>query len=149
MNDELEVLLRVAAAAFLGGVIGFERKMAGKSAGLRTHMLVALSAALFVGLGELAVSHFPAGGDDSARGELQYDPIRTIQAVVIGIGFLGSGITFVNQERTRTHGLTTAAAVWATAGVGLACGLGLFVTAAGTTLLLLLILRALMRYGED
>lgn len=149
MHEELIVLLRLTVAALLGAAIGFERERAHKAAGLRTHMLVAISAALFVGLGELAVASFPVSGPEGFAGELQYDPIRVIQAVVIGIGFLGSGVTFVNREHTHAQGLTTAAAVWGTSGVGIACGLGLYVTATGATLLLLFVLRVLMRFGGD
>ena len=108
-------------------------------------MLVAMSAAFFVVLGEQAVEHFGTSG----RGRLQYDPLRVIQAVVIGIGFLGSGIIFVDRDGTRTQGLTTAASVWATAGVGIAAGLGRFWAALGATLLFLGVLRLLVRYDRS
>lgn len=142
---ELFLLLRVAVAGVLAAAVGFERETAGQSAGLRTHMLVAMSAALFVGLGETAVRRFPDYGGDA----LQYDPIRVIQAVVIGIGFLGGGIIFVNREHTRTIGLTTAASVWATSGIGIATGLGMYVAATGATLLFVFVLRVLGRLVTD
>ena len=142
---DLTLVLRVLAAGVLAALIGYEREAAGKSAGLRTHMLVAMSAAFFVVLGEQAVEHFGTSG----RGRLQYDPLRVIQAVVIGIGFLGSGIIFVDRDGTRTQGLTTAASVWATAGVGIAAGLGRFWAALGATLLFLGVLRLLVRYDRS
>jgi putative Mg2+ transporter-C (MgtC) family protein len=144
-SADVTLVLRLLAAAVLAALIGYEREAAGKSAGLRTHMLVAMSAAFFVVLGEQAVEHFGTSG----RGRLQYDPLRVIQAVVIGIGFLGSGIIFVDRDRTRTQGLTTAASVWATAGVGIAAGLGRFWAALGATLLFLGVLRLLVRYDRS
>lgn len=140
MLEQAEVLLRILVAAVLTGAIGYERERAGKSAGLRTHMLVGMSAALFVGLGELAVTTFPLQEFEGGEIGLRYDPIRVLQAIVIGVGFLGSGIIFVDRDRTRTLGLTTAASIWATAGVGIATGLGLFVAALGTTIMFILVL---------
>lgn len=145
MLEQAEVLLRILVAAALAGAIGFERETAGKSAGLRTHMLVGMSAALFVGLGELAVTTFPLQEFEGGEIGLRYDPIRVLQAIVIGVGFMGSGIIFVDRDRTRTLGLTTAASIWATAGIGIAAGLGLFVTAVGTTVLFYLVLRVFGR----
>ncbi len=146
MDDQLSILLRVIIAGVLAGAIGYERERAGKSAGLRTHMLVGMSSALFVGVGELAVLNFPSVPSGMEDVGLRYDPIRVIQAIVIGVGFLGGGIIFVDREHTRTVGLTTAAAVWGTAGIGLTVGLGLYLAAAGTTLLFILVLRLLSRF---
>lgn len=145
---ELFLLLRVALAGVLAAVVGYERETAGQSAGLRTHMLVAMSAALFVGLGEMAVRNFP-DPPVAPSAEMRYDPIRVIQAVVIGIGFLGGGIIFVNREHTRTIGLTTAASVWATSGIGIATGLGMYVAATGAALLFVFVLRVLGRLVAD
>ena len=141
IQSELLVLLRIVIAGVLGGVVGYERETAGQSAGLRTHMLVAMSAALFVTMGETAVRHFPS----EAGAGLLYHPIRIIQAIVIGIGFLGGGIIFVDKEHTRTVGLTTAASVWGTSGLGIATGFGMYVIAVGGALLFVLVLRALER----
>lgn len=145
IHSELLLLLRLVIAGALAAVVGYERETAGQSAGLRTHMLVAMSAALFVTMGETAVRHFPDEGGDA----LQYDPIRVIQAVVIGIGFLGGGIIFVDKEHTRSIGLTTAASVWATSGIGIATGLGMYVVAAGAALLFVFVLRVLARLGHN
>jgi len=142
MHSELLVLLRITVAGVLAAIVGYERESAGQSAGLRTHMLVAMSAALFATMGETAVRDFPV----AEGAELQYDPIRIIQAIVIGIGFLGGGIIFVDKEHTRTIGLTTAASVWATSGIGIASGFGMYVTAVGATLLFVFVLRVLGRF---
>ncbi|HEX5581979.1 MAG TPA: MgtC/SapB family protein [Gemmatimonadaceae bacterium] len=143
MLDQLDVLLRIVVAGVLTGAIGYERESAGKSAGLRTHMLVGMSAALFVGLGELAVTGFPHPGAAVGDAGLRYDPMRILQATVIGVGFLGGGIIFVDRERKRALGLTTAASIWGTAGIGMTCGLGLYVTAIGATVLFIVVLHLL------
>jgi putative Mg2+ transporter-C (MgtC) family protein len=125
-------------------VLGWERESARKPAGLRTHMLVGIAAALFTVLGELAI----AGAADVPNG-LRADPVRVIQAVAVGIGFLGTGVIFVAKEGDRVLGLTTAASIWATAGVGIAAGSGRFVLAIGSTLLLMLVLRGMSRFDRD
>jgi putative Mg2+ transporter-C (MgtC) family protein len=133
------ILIRLLVAALLAGVLGWEREQAGKSAGFRTHMLVGISAALYTGLAELATAELGAEGHS--------DPIRAIQAVAVGIGFLGGGMIFVNHDRVQ--GLTTAASVWATAAVGIAAGLGHHRLAAGATLLLAVVLHVLARFERN
>lgn len=138
---ELELLLRLVVAGGLGAVLGWEREAAHKPAGLRTLMLVGIGSALFTVLGELAVRDHPAG-----PGEIRADPIRVIQAVALGIGFLGSGVIFVAKSGDYVLGLTTAASIWATAAIGMAAGLAHYVLAAGATLLLLIVLRVMIRF---
>jgi putative Mg2+ transporter-C (MgtC) family protein len=123
----------------LAGVLGWERERAGKSAGLRTHMLVGIAAALYTGLAEVASVELGAG---------RSDPLRAIQAVAMGIGFLGGGIIFVNRN-DRVQGLTTAASIWATAAMGVAAGLGHFRLAAGVTVLLAIVLHVLARFDRS
>lgn len=139
MHPDFAILIRLLVAALLAGVLGWERERAGKSAGLRTHMLVGLSAALYTGLAELATAEL--GSDGRA------DPIRAIQAVAVGIGFLGGGVIYVSNDRVK--GLTTAASIWATAAMGIAVGLAHYRLAAGATLLLALVLHALARFDRD
>lgn len=141
MPTELQLLVRLLVAAALAGVLGFERERARKSAGLRTHMLVSIAAALYTTIGQLSVAEIPPHTD-----VLRADPIRAVQAVAIGIGFLGSGVIFVSRQEERVQGLTTAASIWAAAAIGLAAGLGHYVLAAGATLLLLFVLRVLARF---
>ena len=105
------VLIRVIAATFLGALFGFQRERAGKPAGLRTHILVSLGTAVVV----LACS---GSGMDMA-GES-----RVIQGIVTGIGFIGAGSILKVSEERDIRGLTTAAGLWLTAAVGVACGLG-------------------------
>jgi len=106
----LAVIVRVVAAAVLGAVIGGERELEGKAAGLRTHMLVSLGAALFV------IAPREAG---LRGGELAY----AVQGVAAGIGFIGAGTILKLAERERIKGLTTAASIWMTAAIGIAAGI--------------------------
>ena len=141
MHPELVLVVRLLAAAALAALLGWEREYAGKPAGLRTHMLVGIGSALYTVIAELSVAEIPS----SAEG-FQADPIRVIQAVAIGIGFLGSGVIFVSRHEDRVRGLTTAASIWATAAIGMASGLGYYVLAVSATVLLLVVLRILVRF---
>ena len=141
MHPELQFLIRLLVAAALAAVLGWEREHARKSAGLRTHMLVGIAAALYTAIAELAVS-----GTSPDPGGFQADPIRVVQAVAIGIGFLGSGVIFVSRHEDRVQGLTTAASIWATAAIGVAAGLEHYVLAVGATIMLLFVLRVLVRF---
>ena len=107
----VHVLIRLLSAAVLGAVVGFERERAGKPAGLRTHILVALGTAVFV----VACSSVGMSTDALSR---------VIQGIVTGIGFLGAGSILKLNEQRDIQGLTTAAGVWMTAAVGIAAGLG-------------------------
>jgi putative Mg2+ transporter-C (MgtC) family protein len=107
----VRMVIRLLAAALLGAMVGIQREQIGKPAGMRTHMLVALGAALFT-LGGVEA------GMDSA------DLSRVIQGLVTGIGFLGGGAILKLSKEREIQGLTTAAGIWMTAGVGVAAGLG-------------------------
>ena len=122
------ITLRLLIAAILGGILGFEREQKGKAAGLRTHMLVALGAALFVLIPQ------QAGASDA-------DLTRVMQGLIAGVGFLGAGaIIKGNGGEEDIRGLTTAAGIWLTAAIGMAAGLGREATAVLSTLIALLIL---------
>ncbi len=121
------IALRLLVAAALGGLLGYERELRGKSAGLRTHMLVAIGAALFV-----MIPH-QAGASSS---ELS----RVMQGLIAGVGFLGAGSIIVGTKEAEAKGLTTAAGIWVTAAIGVAAGLGRESTAVLSTTVALLIL---------
>ena len=125
----LDITLRLVAAMVLGGSIGIEREFRSKDAGFRTHFLVALGSALFT-----VVSQYGFGIDLK-------DSSRVAAQVVSGIGFLGAGTIIFQKNMVR--GLTTAAGLWVTAAIGLACGTGLYLIAAITTTLVLVGLEAL------
>ncbi|MEO7501186.1 MAG: MgtC/SapB family protein [Gemmatimonadaceae bacterium] len=139
-----ELLLRVVIAGILTGLLGWERQSAGKPAGFRTLLLVGMAACLFVVVGEAAAVTYPAGSSS-----LRIEPFQLIQAVAVGIGFLGSGVVFLSQDGTRVSGLTTAASIWATAAIGLTVGFGRYFLAAGTTVLMLVTLRVLRRFDSS
>jgi len=141
VHPELSFLLRILVAALLAGLLGYEREHARKAAGLRTHMLVGIAAALYTVLGVLAFEDHAAH-----HGALGADPIRVIQAVALGVGFLGGGMIVTRREGKTVRGLTTAASIWATAAIGIAAGLAYYVLAVGATVLLLVVLRLLLRF---
>ena len=125
----IEFIARIFVAAVLGGLIGLEREYREKAAGLRTHFLVALGSALF-----MIISAYGFEGvlkDENMR----LDVSRIAAQVVSGIGFIGAG-TIIFQKNA-VHGLTTAAGVWVTAAIGLACGAGLYVLSVVATVLVL------------
>jgi len=121
------VVLRLVLAAVLGGLIGMQRELAGKSAGLRTHMLVALGSALFVLL------PVQAGIELS-------DLSRVIQGLLAGVGFLCAGVILKAVGEEHVHGLTTSASLWMAAAIGMGAGLGREATAVLSTLMALAIL---------
>ena len=134
-----EQLLRLASAVLAGTVLGLNRKVGGKAAGMRTHALVSLGAAVSVLAAELLVQGTP----DTDRGAAT----RVMQGVISGIGFLGAGAIIKGGERGMVKGLTTAASIWLAAAVGLASGAGFWQTALLATALGLLVLIA-GRYVE-
>ena len=139
----MEFIFRAFIAALLGGMIGFEREYRAKEAGLRTHFLVAMGSALF-----MIVSQY---GFNAVLGtSITLDPSRVAAQVVSGIGFIGAG-TIIFQKHV-IKGLTTAAGLWVTSAIGLACGSGLYLLSVASTLLVLLCLETiffiLMRIGS-
>ncbi len=124
MNAELEMVLRLVLAAVLGGIIGYQRERSGKPAGFRTMILISLGAALFTVIGTFGFT----GGD----------PGRVAAGIVTGVGFLGAGTIF--HHRQIVEGLTTAAAMWVTAAIGLASGAGFYIIAPAAALLTFLVL---------
>ena len=135
-----EWILRLLLAGFLGGLIGLEREMRAKGAGIRTHFIVALGSALF-----MVISMYAFEGTD------KFDSSRVAAGVVSGIGFIGGGVIIF--QRNVIRGITTAAGMWVAAAIGLACGAGpkMYPLAIAATLLTLLVLEMLhffhLRYG--
>jgi putative Mg2+ transporter-C (MgtC) family protein len=134
------ILIRLFIAACLGAIIGFERAEAG-TAGLRTHILIALAAALFTTLA-FEIFHTALEG-----GSQNPDPIRAIEAVTAGIAFLGAGAIF--QQRGSVQGLTTGAGMWLAGAVGVATALGYYLIAIAAALLALLVLAAMRHFSHD
>lgn len=133
--EAVRITFRLLVAAALGGLLGWERQATGKAAGLRTHMLVSLGAALFVLVPERA-------------GMRLEDISRIFQGITSGIGFLGAGAILKLSQRGRIKGLTTAAGIWLTAAVGMAAGMGKVASALIGAVLALLILAGLRRVED-
>ncbi len=129
--DSAEILLRVGLAAVLGGAIGFERELREREAGLRTHLLVSVGAALFTLVSAYAWSDWAFSTEEG----LVFDPTRIAAQVVTGIGFLGAGA--IIREGLSVRGLTTAATLWVVAAIGMATGAGYYAAAVITTVLVL------------
>jgi putative Mg2+ transporter-C (MgtC) family protein len=128
-----DIIGRLLLAALVGGAIGFERETAGQEAGLRTHLMLALGAAVFGEISVGAWDHFQTGTQNSI---FRADVTRVASYVAAGIGFVGGGAIVKNAGAVR--GLTTAASLWVAGAVGLACGVGFWLPAvAGTTIGLL------------
>jgi putative Mg2+ transporter-C (MgtC) family protein len=129
MAEELALLGKVIVASLLGGLVGLEREFADKPAGLRTHMLVGATSAFLVILAYQAVNVL------SAEEYLRTDPIRMIEAIVVGISFLGAGTILKNtgQKDADVEGLTTSASILSVAAVGIAVGLNNYILAVGVT----------------
>jgi len=127
-----EAFVRIGAAAGLGGIVGLERELDEKAAGLRTHMLVAVGSALFTMVGAYGFEDFPA---------TSVDPTRVAAQVVTGIGFLGAGLIF--RQGFTIRGLTTAASLWLVAAIGMSAGAAFWLGAVITTVVALISLRPL------
>ncbi len=121
------ITLRLSVAAILGGLLGYERERNGKNAGVRTHMLVAIGAALFILVPQQA-------------GASTEDLTRVLQGLIAGVGFLGAGAIIQGTKDVETRGLTTAAGLWVTAAIGVSAGMGRESTAVLSTLLALFVL---------
>lgn len=139
-----EFILRVFIAAILGAIIGFEREYRAKEAGVRTHFLVAMGSALFMILSQYGF------GDMLGAPSISLDPSRIASQVVTGIGFIGAGTIIFQKHMIK--GLTTAAGLWVTSAIGLACGAGMYLLATTATLLVLICLETiyfiLHRFGS-
>ena len=140
-KPQLLVLIEVFVAMVLGSVIGYEREKADKPAGLRTHMLVAGAAALFVGLGNMLVHEWAR----KFGTQLQSDPIRLFEAIITGISFLGAGTIIFHRNTERVEGITTAASLLMTAAIGATIGMGQWVLGTVLTGLVFVILHLLGR----
>ena len=133
ITQTTQIIVRLLVAALLGSLLGFEREMKGKNAGVRTHMLVALGAALFILVPQQA-------------GATVGDLSRVMQGLIAGIGFLGAGAIIMGSQQGATRGLTTAANIWLTAAIGVSAGMGRESLAVLSTIIALIVLTAVPRF---
>jgi putative Mg2+ transporter-C (MgtC) family protein len=136
-SQNLEIFYQLFLAAILGGLIGTEREIKGRLAGTKTHALVCLGACLFTIISTVGFQNFSWG--------TSFDPSRVAAQIIIGIGFIGAGLIIF--QRSQIQGLTTAAGIWVTAGIGMTTGLKLYFVALFATFLVLLIF-TLLYYFE-
>ncbi len=134
LSMELDIVIKVVLAAVLGGLVGLERQVEKRPAGLRTHMLICIGAAVF---GLVAIYYFPKDNASISR---------MWQNVLTGVGFLGAGA--VIKEEHSVHGLTTAAGVWAVAAIGLAVAGGLYFLAGTATVVVLITLHIVQHFEK-
>ncbi len=139
MNFDVHILdiIKVIYSIFLGGLIGLERELAGKPAGLRTHMLVAGAATLLVILGDTIVARFDSS---PYLDTIMADPIRIMEAIITGISFLGAGTIIFKSQKESIEGLTTAASILFGSGIGMAVALDQFGMASVLTVVVIIVL---------
>ncbi|HDR8094987.1 TPA: MgtC/SapB family protein [Bacillus cereus] len=137
MSVDFDFIIRIGVAGLLGAMIGIEREIRSKEAGLKTHFLVAVGSALIMVVSKYAFS------DIVFEEHMSLDPSRIAAQVVSGVGFLGAGTIIIQKQAVK--GLTTAAGLWATAGIGLAIGAGMYVVGIGATILVLIGLEIVSR----
>lgn len=141
---ELSILFRLLLAVLLGGLVGMEREIHGRPAGFRTHLLVTVGACLMSVVSEHYYLKYAFLDGTSV---VRFDPSRVAAQIVTGIGFLGAGV--ILKEGLAVRGLTTAACLWVTAGIGMAVGCGLYLPAIAVTIIALtslLLLKRLERF---
>ena len=136
-NYQVQIIFQLVLALALGAVIGLEREYKGKEAGLQTYSLVTLGACLF------AIISFEFFNFFTGKVGINFDPLRIIQAIAIGIGFIGAGVIIHRQD--HVEGITTAAGLWCSAAIGVAVGAKLYLLALLTTLMITIIL---VGFGE-
>lgn len=134
--QNLEIIFQLGLAIVLGGAIGLDREHAEKPAGFRTHMLVCTAAAVLVMLGDVIG---PRYRDIVGADVVRTDPIRLMQTIITGISFIGAG-TILRNKRGPVEGLTTAATLFFTATIGIAIGLGAYLLAIASTVLVVIVL---------
>jgi putative Mg2+ transporter-C (MgtC) family protein len=138
-QQQLQMIASVAIATVLGAVVGAERELADRPAGLRTHAILGAASCLLVTLGDVLLTHFVT---DSMPGVLRADPIRIVEAVVTGTAFLGAGTIFRHRgAKEHVEGLTTAASLLLVAAIGISVALRQILVAVAITVLTLLLLR--------
>ncbi|MEI8339207.1 MAG: MgtC/SapB family protein [bacterium] len=127
--DIIEIITRLGIAVLLGGLVGVERTLAGKAAGMRTYALVSMGSAMFVMISTDVYNILAL--------DTSFDPLRMASQIVVGIGFIGAGLVVYNNN--KTSGLTSAAGLWVAAAIGMACGFALYNMAMVATVITILV----------
>ncbi len=135
-DTEISIFLRIVVVSLLAGALGWERESAGKAAGLRTHILVGIACFRFIAIGQFMAVSFRPYGD-----HVRFDAAGLVGAIVTGISFLGAGMIFFKRGSSDVRGLTTAAGILTTAGIGILVGLERYFLAVGSTVIVFFVLR--------
>lgn len=135
---QIDMIISVLIAVFIGGIIGMERELSGKPAGLRTHMLVSGAAAFLVKLTHVLIVT-SANEELSKPFIIQSDPVRIIQAIIIGFSFIGAGTIIQRKSEERIEGLTTAASILFTTGLGIAVACNQYLASFGVAIIILIV----------
>ena len=133
-SEEIDILLKVIVAVCLGGVIGIERELAKKPAGIRTHMFVAGAATLVMSVSILLINQFNA-----TFGNVQSDPVRVIEAIIVGISFIGAGTVLKSEKDHNVYYLTTAASILFASAIGITVALERYWLAISLTALVIIV----------
>ncbi len=139
LTDELIIVVHVIVGALLAGIIGLERELSDKPAGFRTNMIVGGAAALFISTGQTMMQDFAS--DSMIAEVMRTDPLRMIEAVVVGVSFIGAGTILKVEEKKKVQYLTTAAVVLFSAGIGMSVAIGQYAVAVGVTIFILFVNR--------
>lgn len=133
-SEDIDILLKVVVAVCLGGLIGIEREFAKKPAGIRTHMFVTGAATLVMSLSILVINEFNATYENVSA-----DPVRVIEAIIVGISFIGAGTVLKSEKDHTVYYLTTAASILFAAGIGITVAMERYALALGLTVLVVLV----------
>lgn len=134
---ELRVILDVIIASVLTGFVGLEREVSGKPAGFRTQMIIGAAAALLISTARILIRDFASESELAAV--MQADPVRVIEAVIVGISFIGAGTILKMKDQRKVQYLTTAASILLSAGIGMSVALHHYIIAVGVTIFILII----------
>lgn len=133
-SEEIDIFLKVVVAVSLGGIIGIERELVKKPAGIRTHMFVAGAAALVMAISTVLINDF-----NESFGNVQSDPVRVIEAIIVGISFIGAGTVLKSEKDHNVYYLTTAASILFASGIGITVALERYWLAISLTVLVILV----------
>lgn len=145
IEHQLSVLLEILISIILGGIIGIERELAQKPAGMRTHMLVAGATTFLVAMGDALMDSYAISAYKDYIGA---DPFRIMGAIVVGLSFVGAGAIIQNTKEDRVEGLTTAASLLFVGSIGIGIGLEQYYLSVGSTILVLIVNRGLYYFEE-
>lgn len=132
LTHQLIILGRATVAMFLGGLIGLERELEDKPAGLRTHMIIATASCLLIGISDIIIKFY---SESSFSGSLRIDPMRALQAIIMGVCILAGGAILRDKNERTVRGLTTVVSFLLSSAIGLSAGTGQYILAVGTTIL--------------